>query len=233
MLGIIGAMPEEVELLQQAMEDKQEFHRAGLNLYKGTIQGVPAVVTCAGIGKVNAAMCAQILISEYKVSTLINTGVAGGVAPEVHVGDVVISTDAMYHDFDTTALGTPPGQIAGMETSVFPADPKLQTLAADACRGLLPEESCHKGRIVSGDQFIRGQEKRRWIYDTFHACCTEMEGAAIAHVAACNQVPFLIVRTISDGACEEASMDFETFKGIAIRTGTNILMKLFANGVGK
>lgn len=233
MLGIIGAMPEEVELLHEAMEDKKEFRRAGLGIYKGVIKGIPVVVTCAGVGKVNAAMCAQILISEYGVTTLINTGVAGGVAPGVHVGDVVISTDAMYHDFDTTALGTPLGQIAYMENSIFPADPKLREMAVRACRGLLPDHSCHEGRVVSGDQFIQGKEKQTWIYETFDACCTEMEGAAIAHVAYCNQVPFLILRTISDGANEDSPMDFETFKGIAIRAGTDILMNLFSNGVGK
>ncbi|WP_434310564.1 5'-methylthioadenosine/adenosylhomocysteine nucleosidase [Hominifimenecus sp. rT4P-3] len=233
MIGIIGAMPEEVELLYDAMEDKKGFSRAGLNIYQGMLKGVPAAVTCAGVGKVNAAMCAQILISEYKIAALINTGVAGGVAPDVHMGDIVISTDAMYHDFDTTALGTPLGQVTYMETSIFPADARLRALAADVCRRLLPEGACHEGRIVSGDQFIQGKEKQRWLYETFHASCTEMEGAAIAHVAYCNQVPFLIIRSISDGADDDSSVDFETFKGKAIRIGTDILLELFANGVGK
>lgn len=160
MLGIIGAMPEEVELLHEAMEDKKKFRRAGLGIYKGVIKGIPVVVTCAGVGKVNAAMCAQILISEFGVTTLINTGVAGGVAPGVHVGDVVISTDAMYHDFDTTALGTPLGQIAYMENSVFPADPKLREMAVRACRGCSRIMPAMKGALSAGISLFRGKKSK-------------------------------------------------------------------------
>ena len=132
MLGLIGALAEETELLRDSLENRELFQKAGLQIYRGSLRGVPAVVTCAGVGKVNAAMCAQILISEMGVDTLINTGVAGGVAPGVRQGDVIVSTDAMYHDFDATALGFPLGEIAHMERSIFPADERLQELAMAA-----------------------------------------------------------------------------------------------------
>ena len=180
MLGLIGAMPEETAQLAETLEERKLTERAGLRIYRGILKGVPAVVTCAGVGKVNAALCAQILISEFQVDTLINTGVAGGVAPEVRQGDVVISTDAMYHDFDSTPLGMQLTLRAYMERSVFPADERLRDLALDACRRLLPEGRYHQGRIVTGDQFINSREKQQWLYQTFGAACTEMEGAAIA-----------------------------------------------------
>ncbi len=230
MLGIIGAMPAETAQLVEEMEEREERERAGLHIFRGRLWGVPAAVTCAGVGKVNAAMCAQILISEMEADTLINTGVAGGVAPGVRQGDVVVSTDALYHDFDSTALGYPLGQIAYMERSIFPADERLQDLALDACRRLLPEGRYHRGRIVSGDQFIQSREKQQWLYRTFGAACTEMEGAAIAHVACLNQVPFLILRAISDGADDSSAGDYQAFKETAIRIGVSILKDLLANG---
>ena len=232
MLGLIGAMPDETAQLAEALEERKLTERAGLRIYRGILKGVPAVVTCAGVGKVNAALCAQILISEFQVDTLINTGVAGGVAPEVRQGDVVISTDAMYHDFDSTPLGMQLGEIAYMERSVFPADERLRDLALDACRRLLPEGRYHQGRIVTGDQFINSREKQQWLYQTFGAACTEMEGAAIAHVAYLNQVPFLILRSISDGADDSSAGDYQSFKSQAIQIGVDILMDLLANGVG-
>ncbi len=232
MLGLIGALAEETELLRDSLEDRELFEKAGLQIYRGTLRGVSAVVTCAGVGKVNAAMCAQILISEMGADTLINTGVAGGVAPGVRQGDVIVSTDAMYHDFDTTALGFSLGEIAHMERSLFPADARLQELAMAACRRLLPPGRYRQGRVVSGDQFIQSREKQEWLYRTFGAACTEMEGAAIAHVAYLNQVPFLILRSISDGADDGSAGDYQSFKETAIRTGVDILLDLLANGVG-
>ena len=232
MLGLIGAMPEETALLREELEHRELVRRAGLEIHRGLLRGVPAAVTCAGVGKVNAAMCAQILISDVGADTLINTGVAGGVAPGVRQGDVIVSSDAMYHDFDATALGFPLGEIAYMDQSRFPADPRLQELALDACRRLLPPGRFRRGRIVSGDQFIQSREKQQWLYRTFGAACTEMEGAAIAQVAYLNRVPFLILRSISDGADDGSALDFEAFKETAIRAGVEILLDLLAKGVG-
>jgi len=233
MLGIIGAIPEEVQALKEKMEISAVCRKAGIEFCQGSLCGVTVTVACAGVGKVNAAICAQILISEFQVEMLINNGVAGGLAPGIHVRDVVISTDAMYHDYDTTALGFPLGHVAYMETSVFPADTVLRQLAAEACRRVLKDSAYHEGRIVSGDQFITGKERQKWLYETFRASCTEMEGAAIAHTAFLNGVPFLILRTISDGADDTSPMDYREFKPLAIETGTALLFDLLEHGIAK
>ena len=182
-LGIIGAMEQEVETLLAAMTDKQAHIHAGSTFFEGTLEGLPAVVVRCGIGKVNAALCAQILCSCYGITHLVNTGIAGSLSNSLDIGDLVISQDAMYHDFDCVHFGYPFGKVPGMEVTAFPADDTLLAYAFAAAEEVNPGHT-KIGRIASGDQFVASQEKKDAIISATHGVCTEMEGAAIAHIAA-------------------------------------------------
>ncbi len=209
--GIIGAMELETELLIKKIKDAQKTVIGQLEFYSGTMHQHHVVVVTSGIGKVNAAMCTQILISEFKVDAIINTGVSGAIDNRLNIGDVVVSTDCMEHDFDCTAFGYAPGIIPKMETSTFVAAEDLVTRAYDACVKALPHIAVFKGRIVSGDEFVSSPEKRAFIDTHFKAMTTEMEGAAIAHTAYLNRVPFVIIRAMSDKADGTAHTNFDEF----------------------
>ena len=163
MIGIIGAMEEEVSQLVNKMTDIEKTEIAGMVFNKGSINGKELVVVKSGIGKVNAAMCTQILATYFKVDTVINTGVAGSLRNEINIGDVVISTDALQHDMDATGFGYKPGVIPRMKTSIFEADKKLIDVAEAACKKAVPEIGVFKGRVVSGDQFIESAEKKKFL----------------------------------------------------------------------
>lgn len=222
MLGIIGAMMEEVAQLKEIMEQAEVVSVAGMDFYKGKISGKDVVVVRSGVSKVNAAVCTQILIDRFGVDAIINTGIAGSLKAEINIGDIVLSTDAVQHDVDATTFGYRLGQIPQMDTFSFPADERLVQLAAACCKKVNPEIGVHTGRVVTGDQFISDQEKKRWIAETFDGYCTEMEGAAIAQTAYLNHVPCLIVRSISDKADDSAQMDYEEFERMAIRHSVNL-----------
>ena len=215
-LGIIGAMQVEVETLVEKLENTASRHVAGSTYYEGKLEGLEVVVVQCGVGKVNAAMCAQTLCNLYEVTHIVNTGVAGSLKAELDIGDLVISRDAMYHDFEVTALGYPHGKVPGMDVVAFPADEKLMTLAFAAAESVNPGHT-RMGRVASGDQFICGKEQKNLIVANTGASCTEMEGAAIAHTAYRNDVPFVILRAISDKADDSAEMDYPTFEAIAAR----------------
>ena len=153
-IGIIGAMEEEVISLRRKMELKEVHQIAGMEFYEGTMKDVQVIVVRCGIGKVNAAVCTQILIDRFNPTYIINTGVAGGLHPEVNIGDVVISSDTVEHDMDTTAFGDPKGVIPRMDNSFFEADNQLVELAKDAANEVLKEHKVWVGRIASGDQFV-------------------------------------------------------------------------------
>ena len=222
MLGIIGAMKEEVQQLKDAMEQARVQSVAGMDFYKGNIGGKEVVAVQSGVGKVNAAVCAQILVDLFQVTAIVNTGIAGSLRPEINIGDIVLSTDAVQHDVDAAAFGYDPGQIPQMKTFSFPADERLIRLAAECCGRVNPEVGVHKGRVTTGDQFISGQAKKDWIAKTFDGACAEMEGGAIAQTAYLNQIPFLIVRAISDKADDSAHMDYPEFEQLAIRHSVNL-----------
>ena len=171
---------------------------------------------CCGIGKVNAAVCTQILCDIFEVDMIINTGVAGSLKNEINIGDIVLSTDALQHDMDATQFGYPLGQIPRMETLAFPADEKMVSLAKAACEKVNPEINVFTGRVVTGDQFVASKEVKNHIKTNFDGLCTEMEGAAIAQAAWLNKVPFVIIRAISDKADDSAEMDYPTFERQAI-----------------
>lgn len=216
MIGIIGAMADEVALLQKEMQVEEIVEKAGMRFHKGNLCGKEVVVVQSGIGKVNAALCAQILVDIFRVDTLLNTGIAGSLDAQIDIGDMVISTDAVQHDVDATTFGDPLGQVPNMDTFSFPADEKLVELAKRVNEEVNPDIQTFTGRIVSGDQFISSQEAKEHLVNTFHAKCTEMEGAAIAHAAYLNQVSCVIIRAISDKADNSAEMDYPAFEQMAI-----------------
>ena len=212
-LGIIGAMEEEVETLLAQLDNKISETHAGSTFHAGRLEGLDVVVVQCGVGKVNAAICAQILCSVYGVTHLVNTGIAGSLCADLDIGDMVVSTDAMYHDFDTTPFGYPIGKVPGMPVT-YPADEKLAEYAYAAADAVHPGH-IRTGRVASGDQFVSRKEQKQHIIEVSEALCTEMEGAAIAHTAYRNGVPFVILRAISDKADDSAEMDYPTFEKIA------------------
>ena len=226
MLGIIGAMDTEVAKLKEVMEDVNITKAASMEFYEGKLNGARAVVVKAGVGKVNAACCTQTLIDHFPVSCVINTGIAGSLKAEIDIGDVVLATDAVEHDMDVAALGYAPGKIPDMDVESFEADEKLRKIAKESCEKVNPDISVYEGRVVTGDQFISSKEKKAWLTETFGGCCAEMEGAAIAHAAYLNQVPFLIVRAISDKADDSAQMDYPTFEAKAIEHSVRLIVEM-------
>lgn len=226
MLGIIGAMDEEVARMKEQMEDAQVQTWAGMDFYRGRINGKEAVVVRSGIGKVNAAVCAQILADRYEVSAIVNTGIAGSLDGKIDIGDIVLSTDALQHDMDATNFGYPLGQIPRMEVLSFQADRRLLELARTCCKEVNPDIHVYEGRVVSGDQFVSSQEKKEWLIRNFKGSCTEMEGAAIAQAAYLNGIPFLIIRAISDKADNSATMDYPAFEAQAIDHSVNLMLEM-------
>ena len=213
-LGIIGAMRQEVETLVEKLEDRRETERTGSIYYEGKLEGLDVVVVQCGVGKVNAAMCAQILCDCYGVTHLVNTGIAGSLCAELDIGDLVVSRDAMYHDFDCNAFGYPHGKVPGMDVIAFPADDAMMNLAYGAAESVNPGHT-RIGRVASGDQFVASKELKNKIISVTQGLCTEMEGAAIAQTAYRNRIPFVIIRAISDKADDSAEMDYPSFERIA------------------
>lgn len=226
MIGIIGAMESEVAQLTEKMEKVQVISKAGMNFYRGLLAGKEVVIVQCGVGKVNAALCTQILADCFGVTSIINTGIAGSLRAEINIGDIVLSEEAIYHDMDVTVFGYALGEVPGIGHPEFPADRKLVELAKESCRKANPEIGVFTGRIVSGDQFIMSREKKDWLKANFDGLCTEMEGAAIAHGAWRNEIPFLIIRAISDKADDSASMTMDEFEPLAIRHTVNLLMEM-------
>ncbi len=213
-LGIIGAMSMEVETLVSAMGTPAPKDIAGSLFYEGTLEGLPAVVVQCGVGKVNAALCAQILCTAFSVTHLVNTGIAGSLCADLDIGDLVVSRDAMYHDFDCVHFGYPYGKVPGMDTVAFPADDTMMAYAFSAAEKVNPGH-VKIGRVASGDQFIADGDKKAFIIEKTQALCTEMEGTAIAQTAYRNKVPFVILRSISDKADHSAEMDYPTFETLS------------------
>lgn len=226
--GIIGAMEEEIALLKEKMEIEVIVKKASMEFYQGTLNGREIVVVRSGIGKVNAGLCAQILVDVFNVSRLINTGIAGSLKAEINIGDIVISSDALHHDMDARDFGYARGEIPRMNTISFPADPELITIARAACEEVNPEIDVFVGRIVTGDQFIAERSIKNEIASWTEGYCTEMEGAAIAQAAYLNRIPFVIVRAISDKADDSATMDYPTFEREAIEHSVRLAEEFVA-----
>ncbi len=228
MIGIIGAMDEEISQIVDKMTGVTTTQMAGMIFNEGMIGDKDIVAVRSGIGKVNAAMCTQILATFYHVDMVINTGVAGSLKNEINIGDIVISTDALQHDMDATGFGYELGVIPRMKTSVFKADEDLIKKAEAACKEAVPEIGIFKGRVVSGDQFVSDKAVKDRIVEQFKGFCTEMEGAAIAQAAYLNNIPFLVIRAISDKADGSATMDYSEFERKAIDHSVALMCNLLA-----
>ena len=227
-IGIIGAMEEEVISLKRKMEEGdtkeiQAKEMAGMSFFIGKIENTEVVVVRCGIGKVNAAICTQVLIDQFEVEKVINIGVAGGLHPDIEIGDIVISSDTVEHDMDVTAFGHEKGMIPRMDRSFFEADNRLVEIAKEAAKDLKGTFNVFTGRIASGDQFVSSMEVKDLIYSTFSAYCAEMEGAAIAHTCYLNKVPFVVIRSISDKADQSAEVNFDEFVHLAARNATTMI----------
>ena len=227
-LGIIGAMDVEVATLKEKMEQVTTVNKAGAVYFDGLLSGMPAVVVQCGIGKVNAALCAQILCDCFGVSHIVNTGIAGSLDAKLDIGDFVISNEAVYHDFDVSALGYQIGQVPGLAVRAFPADKLLTELAFRVADGVCPGR-VQTGTVASGDQFVCSKEQKQTIIANTNGLCTEMEGAAIAHTAWKNGVPFVVIRAISDKADDSAEMDYPTFEAIAAKRCAAVTQLLAKN----
>ena len=225
-IGIIGAMEEEVAVLKESMDIEKIVEYASMQFYKGVLCGKKVVVVRSGIGKVNAAVCAQILADKFNIDVLINTGIAGSLDASIDIGDMVISTDLVEHDMDASIFGDPVGQIPRMDTFSFPADAELVKKAVQANSEANPDIKTFTGRIVSGDQFVSSSEVKEKLVNLFDAKCTEMEGAAIAHVAYLNKISCVIIRAISDKADNSATMDYPTFEKQAIKHSVKLVRNL-------
>ena len=220
-IGIIGAMELEVEQLKKEMAVKSVVTKAGMDFFEGTLSDVPVVIVRSGIGKVNAALCVQILADVFQVSHVINTGVAGSLNAKLDIGDILISQDALHHDMDTTIFG--PAQMGFRE---FRADERMMELAREACEKVNPDIRVMFGRVVSGDQFISSKEVKERLIALFQGDCAEMEGASIAHGAYLNGLPFVIIRAISDKADDSAEMDYPTFEAAAAKHSAALVKEM-------
>lgn len=225
-IGIIGAMEEEVSILKETMEIQETVEYAGMTFCKGKLCERDVVIVRSGIGKVNAAICAQVLVDKFQVKVLLNTGIAGSLDAAIDIGDMVISTDLVEHDMDASIFGDPVGQIPRMDTFSFPADPVLVEKAKEANMQANPDIQTFTGRIVSGDQFVSSSEVKERLVTNFQAKCTEMEGAAIAHAAYLNKISCVIIRAISDKADNSATMDYPTFEKKAIEHSVRLVQNL-------
>jgi len=235
-IGVVGAMEQEIALLKSEMLkpdiDKPEAgfvsvkKAANTEFIEGRLSGARAVLVRCGVGKVNAAVCTQALIDLYGVNCVINTGVAGGVSPDVKLGDVVISTGFIQYDVDIVGAGYEPGILPGGLEAFYRADAALADCAVSACAAVYPQDRVHAGLIATADRFVTSSEAVRDLRRDFNPLCLDMETAAIAQACALNGVPFVAVRSISDNADEEAGMAFDQYLELAAEKSCRIVCKM-------
>ena len=228
-IAIIGAMPSELADIRAILGKGEIKHISGFDFYINDRNGKTVINACCGIAKVNAALCAQVMIDNFHPDCIINTGIAGSLNADINIGDIVLSEDALQHDVDAVAFGYDVSVIPRMETSLFRADQRLIDIAKSACEDNIKDINVYVGRIVSGDQFISDKDKKDYLIKTFNGDCTEMEGAAIAHAAYLNNIPFLIIRAISDKADDSAHMDYPEFEKKAINNSVILLKAMIEN----
>lgn len=221
-VAVIGAMNEEIDRFLEGMENVTTSQKSGIHFYRGNLEGREIILCKSGVGKVNAAITTQILIDHYQAEQVIFTGVAGALDPSLDIGDIVISSDAQYHDMDASALGFKKGEIPFSSHSVFVADPDMIEIALQSSREAV-ECKVIKGRVLSGDQFIADGEKVKELHQSMGGACTEMEGAAVAHVCHQNGIPFVIVRSMSDRADGSAHVNFAEFTQLAAERSYEIV----------
>lgn len=223
-VGIIGAMELEVQALKAMMDSAKIEKISSVEYYIGKIKGIDTVVATAGIGKVNAAVCAQTMILKYFPDLIINVGVAGGLDRDFAIGDIAVADKVAEHDMDTTVMGDPAGFISGIDMVYMDCNKNIANLMEKAAKAV--GLGVKRGVIASGDQFISSQEQRDKIVKDFGAIAAEMEGASIGHVCTMNNVPFGVLRAISDGANTESVMDYPTFAKMAAENSIKIITNM-------
>lgn len=228
-IGIIGAMEEEVATLKDALKGTEVTEIAEMEFCEGKLGDKSVVVVQCGMGKVNAGICAHTLINYYGCTKIINTGVAGSLDNRLDIGDIVVSVDAVQHDFTVEAIGFEKGEIPYTGRYAFPADEEMRKAALEAQQAVAPDIHAFEGRICSGDQFISEKEQKEKIIADFGGMCCEMEGAAIAQVCYLNNVSFVIIRAVSDKSDGSNSMEYEVFKGVASKNCANIVQYMVEN----
>ena len=242
MLAVIGALEEEVDLIEAAMTVSGRRTHAGIETVRGECGAVEIVLAQCGVGKVNATICTQMLIDHYRPGALVFSGVAGGLLPTMRVGDVVIASHLIQYDMDLTAFGRRHGEVLGQDNRMIESDPALVQKAAAAFDAAFPDPapdpapdtapdtarapSLMLGTVVSGDRFIQDPETLRWLQREFSALATEMEGAAVGYTCGLNEVPFVVIRALSDTASETASDDFTANLGEVCANSFRLLESL-------
>ena len=222
MVGVIGAMPLEMEQLLEDLEEKEEV-RIGLDsFWKGKLYGRDAVLAICGPGKVNAALCAERMMLRFPLRWMLNLGAAGSGQSGVGIGDLVVATAAVQHDMDTTGLGDPIGYVSKVGLIEFPCDGHIREVLRDAA-GQLPGVRVHEGIIATGDQFIHSAADKQRINRQFGALAVEMEGAAVAHACYTHGLPCAVLRSISDEANGQADMDYPAFTRLAAARTQQVL----------
>ena len=223
-IGIIGAMEIEVNDLVSRLENKESHLVSGITFYTGDLLGKRVAIARCGIGKVFAAICAEVMILKFAPKLLVNTGVGGALASGLNTGDIVVADKLCQHDMDTSPIGDPVGLVSGINRIWFETDEKAREILLSSAVEL--GLSASLGSISTGDRFVATRDLKNQIVENFGASACEMEGGAIAHVAFVNETPFIVVRAISDSADGEASMDYPTFLGIAAKNSTALTLSL-------
>ena len=226
MIGIIGAMEEEISNLKSHMQVEEVQTIAGMSFFKGAVKGIELVLVRSGIGKVNAGICTQILASVYGVDTVINTGIAGSLNADIDIGDIVVSTSLVQYDVDARNFGYKLGEIPRMNIVEFPADKYLIDKTQSVFDSLDLGIKLYKGMVATGDKFVSEDSLKAEIISNFHAYCVEMEGAAIAQAAMLNNMACVVIRAISDKADNSADVDYRSFEAKAIENMSKISLAL-------
>lgn len=225
-IALIGAMDSEIEFLKNSMKNVTETKIGAITYYEGILEEKDVVLLKTGVGKVNAAIGADTVIREFKVESIIFTGVAGAVDNKLNIADIVVSKDLVQHDVDLTAFGRPMGLIPGSESIEFKADKNLIDIAYESAVKVLGKDKVKIGRIATGDQFIADKDKVEMIGKVFGASAVEMEGGAVAQVAHLYNIPFVVLRAVSDKADGSAKMTYEDFVIIAADNSANIVKEM-------
>ena len=229
-IGIIGAMDVEVNSLKESAKISETRKIAEMEFCKGTIGEKDVVIVKCGIGKVNAGICAHTLINEFGCTKIINTGVAGSLDNKIDIGDIVVSTDAVQHDYDVEAIGFKQGEIPYTGKVAFEADEAMRKEAVEAVQKSAPDIHVFEGRVCSGDQFISKKEQKEKIISDFGGMCCEMEGAAIAQACYLNNTPFVVIRAISDKPDETEIVEYKVFEEQSAQRCAKIVRYMVENG---
>ncbi len=250
MIGIIGALEEEINLLKNKIDLEKKEKIAKRNFYIGKLKGQKVVLVKSGVGKVNAAVTSQLLITAFNVKKIIFTGIAGGIAPHLEIGDLIIASQVAQHDYGNIGNeglvpfkpGAYPFGKMEIEDVYYKVDKGLFDIATKVSQDIVLDDLpggvifsrkarrpiIHKGIVVTGDQFILSKSKQQWLYNTFNALATEMEGGAVTQVCCLNKIPFLLIRSLSDLADEKAEINFQKFVQYASANSLLLVEKILA-----